>query len=75
MDSAQMHRLGIALAAACLVAGCSTQAWYGAVQLAAENNCRRQPQGEVDACLARLNKMSYEDYERRRLGRTSAGQD
>jgi hypothetical protein len=50
------------------LAGCSMKAWYGGVKFAAENDCRRQPPGEIDACIARLNTMTYEEYERKRFG-------
>jgi hypothetical protein len=50
--------------------GCSLKAWYGGMQFATENQCRRQPPGEVESCLARLNPLSYEDYERRRTGKS-----
>jgi hypothetical protein len=50
--------------------GCSTQAWYGGMKLSAENECRRRPSGDIDGCLARVNKMSYEEYERKRSGQT-----
>jgi hypothetical protein len=39
------------------------------MQTAAENECRRLPPGETQPCLARVNTMSYEDYERKRSGR------
>jgi hypothetical protein len=48
--------------------GCSTQSWYEGLKLSAQNECRRQPSGDVESCLARVNKMSYEDYERQRTG-------
>jgi hypothetical protein len=50
------------------ITGCSMQAWYGGVKFAAENDCRRQPPGEIDGCLARLNTMTYEEYKRKRSG-------
>ena len=50
------------------LAACSTQAWYEGMRLSAENECRRQLSGDVDGCLARVNKMSYDEYERRRSG-------
>jgi hypothetical protein len=39
------------------------------MQTAAESECRRLPPGETPSCLARVNTMSYEDYERKRSGR------
>jgi hypothetical protein len=39
------------------------------LQTAAENECRRLPPGETQSCLAHVNTMSYEDYERKRSGR------
>lgn len=50
------------------VAGCSTKAWYEGMRLGAQNDCRRQPPGEAEQCLSRVNAMTYEDYERKRLG-------
>jgi hypothetical protein len=50
------------------VAGCSTKAWYEGMRLRAQNDCRSQPSGEAEQCLSRVNTMTYEDYERKRLG-------
>jgi len=54
--------------AAIAVAGCSTKAWYEGMRLGAQNDCRRQPSGEAEQCLSRVNTMTYEDYERKRQG-------
>ena len=60
---------GLAVVALALVlAGCSTRAWYEGTKRSAENECQRQPPGEAAGCLARVNSLSYEDYERRRAG-------
>lgn len=57
------------VAAGCIaLSGCSTQAWYEGMKMHAENECRRQPSGDTDGCLARVNRMSYDDYERKRSG-------
>jgi len=50
-------------------AGCSTRAWYEGMKTSAQNECRRRAPGDVDACLSRLNTMSYEEYEKNRLGK------
>jgi len=50
------------------IAGCSAKAWYEGMRFGAQNECRRQPQGESETCLARVNTMTYEDYERSRKG-------
>jgi hypothetical protein len=71
-DPLRAVRRGLAVAcvliAAAGAAGCSTKAWYGGLQLAAQNECRRQPPGDTEGCLARLNTLSYEAYERKRSG-------
>ena len=74
MSAARAVRFSIAsgallLLACASLAGCSTKMWYAATQTAAENECRRLPPGETQPCLARVNTMSYEDYERKRSGR------
>ena len=51
------------------LAGCSAKTWYAGLQTAAEIECRRLPPGETQGCLARVNRMPYEDYERQRSGR------
>lgn len=62
------------LALAMLAAeGCSTKAWYEGMKLNAQNECRRQPPGDSESCLARVNTMPYEDYERNRLGKGKSG--
>jgi predicted outer membrane lipoprotein len=48
--------------------GCTTQAWYEGAKQGAENECRSQPPSEIDRCLERLNKKTYEDYEKERAG-------
>lgn len=35
-----------------IITGCTTQSWYEGVKMGAENNCRKQPQSEVQGCLA-----------------------
>ena len=46
--------------------GCTKQSWYEGAKQGAENECRHQPQTEMDRCLERLNKKTYEDYEKAR---------
>jgi hypothetical protein len=46
--------------------GCTKQAWYEGVKQGAENECRYQPQSAMESCLERLNKRTYEDYEKER---------
>jgi hypothetical protein len=58
--------LAIIAAGSLSLAGCSTAVWYEAMKRSAENECRRQPADEGERCLARLNKKSYEEYERER---------
>jgi hypothetical protein len=48
--------------------GCTRQAWYEGAKQGAENECRSQPPSEMDRCLERLNKKTYEDYEKERAG-------
>jgi len=50
-----------------LLLGCTTKSWYEGVKQGAENECRIQPQSAMDSCLERLNKRSYEDYEKARI--------
>lgn len=61
------HRVAIVLAIAVL-SGCTTRAWYEGMRMGAENDCRRQPSGEQERCLSQVNRMSYDEYERRRHG-------
>ena len=61
--------LAVSLAIALVAGGgCSTKAWYEGVRFSAQNECRRQPPGETESCLSRVNTMTYEAYERNRLG-------
>ncbi|MGZ8272029.1 MAG: hypothetical protein ACXW1T_12335 [Methylophilus sp.] len=48
------------------IAGCTKQAWYESAKQGAENNCRNQPESESERCLERLNKKTYEEYEKER---------
>jgi hypothetical protein len=63
-----VRRLLILAIAAAALAGCSTKMWYEATKKSAEQECLRQPPGETERCLARVNPLTYEDYERRRTG-------
>ena len=45
---------------------CTTQAWYEGVKTGAEQNCRAQPESEKERCATRLNKESYDNYEKLR---------
>jgi hypothetical protein len=60
---------GFLLAIALAGGGCTTQAWYEATKVGARNECRRQPSGDSETCLSRVNPLTYEDYERQRSGR------
>lgn len=55
--------------AAVLLTGCSSAAWYDGFKQRAENECQRQPADARDRCLARVNKQSYEDYQRDRAAK------
>lgn len=48
------------------LAGCTTAAWYEGGKRSAEAECRRQPLGAQQDCLARVNHKSYEDYDKER---------
>lgn len=48
------------------ISGCTTQAWYEGVKQGAENHCRSQPPGKSEQCLDKLNKKTYEQYEKER---------
>jgi Flp pilus assembly protein TadD len=50
------------------MSGCTTQAWYEGAKQGAENECCSQPPSEMDSCLERLNKKTYEEYEKERAG-------
>jgi hypothetical protein len=60
-------KLSLVIVVAALL-GCTKQAWYEGVKQGAENECRIQPQSAMESCLERLNKRSYEDYEKARTG-------
>lgn len=55
-----------ALLALLPLAGCSTRAWYEGARASAESECRRQPPGAYEDCMRRVNRQSYEDYEKER---------
>lgn len=58
-----------ALLALALLPGCTTRAWYEGARQSAENECRKLPPGGYEDCMARVNRQSYEDYERERQRR------
>lgn len=54
--------------ASLLGSACTTEAWYEGVKRSGEDNCRKQPPGAVDECLSRINKQTYQEYEKERTG-------
>jgi len=54
--------------ASLLGSACTTEAWYEGVKRSAEDNCMKQPAGAVDECLSRVNKQTYQEYEKERSG-------
>ena len=69
IDQMQIVRLQIALPIFMLLGGCTTQAWYEAVKISAESDCNKQPPGAVAECLSRLNKKTYDEYEKERTSK------
>ena len=63
----RVSRFQFVMSITLLLAGCTTQAWYAGVKISAENECNKQPPGAAADCLARLNKKTYEAYEKERL--------
>lgn len=62
----KLSALATSLATLLLAAGCSSQAWYDGTRQSAENDCRSQPPASYNDCMARVNTLSYPDYERQR---------
>jgi hypothetical protein len=64
----QPLRLGLASAVAlCLaMSACSTQAWYEGMKARARNECYQRAPGEQQNCLEKVNKQSYDQYEKER---------
>ena len=48
------------------IVGCSKRAWYDGFKEGAKNNCRNQPESEMERCLENLNKRTYDEYEKDR---------
>ncbi|MEZ0288926.1 MAG: hypothetical protein ACAH05_08170 [Methylophilus sp.] len=44
--------------------GCRRQAWYEGVKEGSRNNCRSQHPSDIEVCLEKLNKKTYEEYEK-----------
>lgn len=68
MASSVFRRLAALTFVTLTMSACSTQAWYEGLKFGAEDECRRQPPGEVERCLSRLNKKAYGEYEKERFG-------
>lgn len=49
-----------------LMQGCTAKSWYEGGKQSAENNCRSQPPSQVDRCMDKLNKKTYQEYEKER---------
>lgn len=69
MSDVPMRSALIALLAAALLPACSSRAWYEGMRASAENECRKLPPGGYEDCMARVNRQSYEDYEKERQRR------
>ena len=63
LDRSGSQRLALMVVTLWL-AGCSTEAGYEGMKRGAENACDRQPPSESERCWARLNKKTYEEYEK-----------
>lgn len=48
------------------LAGCTSRAWYESGKASAESECRKLPPGGYEDCMSRVNRKSYEEYERER---------
>lgn len=55
-----------AILAFCLLTLGGCQTVYEAGQQSSEQQCRKLPPGEVENCLARINRQSFQDYEKER---------
>ncbi len=55
---------GIALT----LSGCATpsRALFEGLQTSAQNNCDKQPPGAREDCLSKLNKQTYDAYDKER---------
>ena len=51
---------------ACLLVGCTTQAWYEGMNQKTINDCNSLAPGERETCLAKVNRQNYERYEKER---------
>jgi hypothetical protein len=65
----QIKYIPFFLSAALWLSGCSMHAWYEGMKIGAENECRKQQPSAVEDCLSRINKKSYEEYEKERSAR------
>lgn len=59
------HRIDLGLLAVVL-AGCTTQSLYTAVQETSKQRCLRFPPAEQAECQAKLNKDDYDTYSKKR---------
>ena len=69
MKAARLRAVLIALLPVALLPACSSRAWYEGMRASAENECRKLPPGGYEDCMARVNRQSYEEYERERQRR------
>jgi len=61
-------RLAVFTLSSLLLAACSTQAWYAGLRQGGENQCRQAAPADAEACIARLNNKSYDEYNKERNG-------
>lgn len=65
----QIKHFPLLLSIATVLGGCTTAAWYEGMKTRAENECRLQQPGAAEDCLSRVNRKSYEDYEKERVSK------
>lgn len=66
MKSTNILHPFFAIALITVLGGCTTQAWYEGAKVSAQNECAKQPPGAAQECRARLNKQTYDQYEKDR---------
>jgi hypothetical protein len=64
-----MRAVLVLLLALLLLPGCTARAWYEGGRAGAESECRKLPPGGYEDCMGRINRQSYDDYEKERQRR------
>jgi hypothetical protein len=69
----RLIRLAVAASLLLVAGGCSWRSWYAGIQQQQRNDCYHLgAQRDIQTCLERVDRLTYDDYQRLRQERIDA---